>query len=271
MSNTQPSLSRAQYLANNLGRVILTSASECSICQEPYSDEAPKQPVILPECGHIFCRSCITAWFASGGRNANTCPVDRRVLFQNTADPPTSLQTRPQELPFTSHQAFPSGLGGGLPSAPRPAHTPTRFQAPPPAPFQSDVADDVREWQMESMFGDCPTLRIDETLTHAGCRIVVTGLQFSTAEMLFELDRFSGVRDVGNIDVELVRSCIQGNIPFGARLSQECWDVLYGHARWMLAWHRMNGCARFSHTEMDGGDLDDMVDELYAASIRARW
>ncbi|KAJ4983366.1 hypothetical protein SVAN01_11151 [Stagonosporopsis vannaccii] len=72
----QPSLTRVQYLTHGLLPVFLASATNtCLIRREVYPEESPKQPIVLPECGHIFCRTCITAWFDSSQRNTNSCPL----------------------------------------------------------------------------------------------------------------------------------------------------------------------------------------------------
>lgn len=56
--------------------IYLEEADEdlcCSICSEPFID-----PVILPDCGHTFCDSCLRSWLDHGGNT--TCPSDRREI-----------------------------------------------------------------------------------------------------------------------------------------------------------------------------------------------
>jgi hypothetical protein len=79
MPPAPPLLTRKQYIDNL--RYLRPSSAQgpCPICQENFSRDDP--PVKLPGCGHVFCISCVLAWFRSGGRNSNTCPLDRTVLF----------------------------------------------------------------------------------------------------------------------------------------------------------------------------------------------
>jgi hypothetical protein len=66
------------------GTIAQANGDECSICLEPPSD-AQRTP-----CGHIFCRTCITAWLDSHP----TCPTDRQSL---SIDQLVSLSTSTEE------------------------------------------------------------------------------------------------------------------------------------------------------------------------------
>ncbi|XP_042873937.1 uncharacterized protein LOC122254345 isoform X2 [Penaeus japonicus] len=46
----------------------------CSVCSEVYSEEDGREPVMLPECGHTFCRECLISLQCS----SVTCPSCRK-------------------------------------------------------------------------------------------------------------------------------------------------------------------------------------------------
>ncbi|XPS67836.1 hypothetical protein M3J09_000132 [Ascochyta lentis] len=203
MPSPQPVPTQNQYLNSNLIPVALSSAaSPCPICKEPYSSSSP--PILLPECGHIFCQPCITAWFNSGLENANTCPLDRRVLFPC--------------LP----EAGVSDMYGGSALARR-----------PPSPARSTVTRPVVE-----LFMNGQIIAINGRLTHRGCKCVVRNLWHLTARLLHSLEEFCGTEvDALGLDIELLRSCVQDALPRGVRCAEGAWVVLYGCARQMLVWH----------------------------------
>ncbi|XP_018014480.1 uncharacterized protein LOC108671443 [Hyalella azteca] len=50
----------------------------CSVCCERYC-EVDRQPVLLPRCGHSFCRPCVTLLLSAGCIICPTCRTDQRV------------------------------------------------------------------------------------------------------------------------------------------------------------------------------------------------
>lgn len=46
----------------------------CSVCSEVYSEEDGREPVMLPECGHTFCRECLISLQCT----SVTCPSCRK-------------------------------------------------------------------------------------------------------------------------------------------------------------------------------------------------
>ncbi|KAJ3402754.1 E3 ubiquitin-protein ligase NRDP1 [Chytriomyces hyalinus] len=60
----------------------------CMICTEGFSDA-----VALVGCGHVFCRSCVEAWFETQGQSRLTCPLDRTAVESRAAllPPPLDL------------------------------------------------------------------------------------------------------------------------------------------------------------------------------------
>ena len=70
--------------------VLGKSDQRCFICLEDYgtvpsANGIIERPVKLP-CSHIMGSECIAIWVscaAGAGKNNNTCPVCRRVLFEN--------------------------------------------------------------------------------------------------------------------------------------------------------------------------------------------
>ncbi|KAF2364942.1 B-box-type zinc finger [Trinorchestia longiramus] len=50
----------------------------CSVCCERYC-EVDRQPVLLPRCGHSFCRPCVTLLLSGGCIICPTCRTDQRV------------------------------------------------------------------------------------------------------------------------------------------------------------------------------------------------
>lgn len=52
----------------------------CSICIERYH-EGKRQPVLLPRCGHSFCRLCVAMLISGGCIICPTCRTDQRVDF----------------------------------------------------------------------------------------------------------------------------------------------------------------------------------------------
>lgn len=55
--------------------------TSCNICMDPFgSTNDPESPVQLP-CGHVMGRSCISKWLET----SNSCPICRRVLFEQEA------------------------------------------------------------------------------------------------------------------------------------------------------------------------------------------
>ena len=50
----------------------------CSVCCERYC-ENERQPVLLPRCGHSFCRPCVTLLLSAGCIICPTCRTDQRI------------------------------------------------------------------------------------------------------------------------------------------------------------------------------------------------
>ncbi|CAI5768160.1 E3 ubiquitin-protein ligase TRIM7-like [Podarcis lilfordi] len=64
--------------ASGIPVVDLCEEATCSICLEYFQD-----PVIIPECGHNFCRSCLTqCWGKSEGEAS--CPQCRKTVEQGS-------------------------------------------------------------------------------------------------------------------------------------------------------------------------------------------
>ncbi|XP_077778355.1 E3 ubiquitin-protein ligase TRIM7-like isoform X3 [Podarcis muralis] len=59
----------------------------CSICLEYFQD-----PVIIPECGHNFCRSCLSQWWEKSEAEAS-CPQCREQIKQRNLIPNQPLAT----------------------------------------------------------------------------------------------------------------------------------------------------------------------------------
>uniref|UniRef100_A0A8C3CCX2 RING-type domain-containing protein n=1 Tax=Cairina moschata TaxID=8855 RepID=A0A8C3CCX2_CAIMO len=68
----------------NLGPTLRVEAS-CSVCLGYLRD-----PVLL-ECGHNFCRSCITRWWAELARDLFPCPVCRKTSRRRALRPNRQL------------------------------------------------------------------------------------------------------------------------------------------------------------------------------------
>jgi hypothetical protein len=102
MPLASPLPTRKQYIDNLQSLRPSSAQGPCPICQENFSRDDP--PVRLPGCGHVFCRSCVLAWFSSGRRNSNTCPLDRTVLFTLPLSFPWTDNTmvhEPRQLRYT--------------------------------------------------------------------------------------------------------------------------------------------------------------------------
>ncbi|XP_068215123.1 titin homolog [Palaemon carinicauda] len=50
----------------------------CSVCCEPYHEKT-RQPVLLPRCGHTFCRPCTSFLVQKGNIVCPSCRVDQKV------------------------------------------------------------------------------------------------------------------------------------------------------------------------------------------------
>ncbi|KAF2633318.1 hypothetical protein BU25DRAFT_453101 [Macroventuria anomochaeta] len=160
-----------EYLQSGLIPVAPTSiVNTCSICHEFYSS-----PVLLPGCGHIFCRTCITAWFATG---ANTCPMDRKVLFL-----PSPTDTDEEDM---------TDLYGMSALASRRLNTATTVRA---------------RRAVENLFIDGQIVATNAVLTRRGCQVVIHDLWYHTARLLQSLEGFCDREiDPLDLDIELLRS-----------------------------------------------------------------
>lgn len=124
---------------------------------------------------------------------------------------------------------------------------------------------------VEEIFVGSSIIVRDGVLTFHGCRLVIHDLWYHTAQRLYSLEDFGGpMTEPWDMDVELLRSCIQGAIPVGVRCSEECWAVLYECARQMLVWHS-EGRASGRSGGWSSGDsaleeeFEDMIGTLHEA------
>jgi hypothetical protein len=87
-------------------------------------------------------------------------------------------------------------------------------------------------------------------LTHHGCQVVIHNLWYHTLRLLQSIEEFCG-EEVSplDMDIELLRSCVQVAIPTGIRCEEDVWGLLYGFAKQMLVWH--------SDIRLAGGEWDD--------------
>lgn len=226
----QPLLTHSQYLTHGLLPIVLATATNtCFICKDPYSAESDTQPVLLPECGHIFCRACLAAWFDSGQEMANTCPLDRQVLF---------LAETAQE----------EGTRDMVDADVRVAR-----------------AVDVRRVErrpFEELVVRGLVVARDGRLTYAGCRFVVGDLWRCTARLLRRVEELSGaVVEPWDISVEAVDRCVRDALPRDISGEPREWEVMYEYARQMLVWHHEGVRAE----DVGEGRFADMVHSLYQA------
>ena len=50
----------------------------CKLCQNPF-DLKTSLPIILPKCGHTYCKQCLYDILSQSNTNSITCPEDGRV------------------------------------------------------------------------------------------------------------------------------------------------------------------------------------------------
>uniref|UniRef100_A0A670HZP9 Uncharacterized protein n=1 Tax=Podarcis muralis TaxID=64176 RepID=A0A670HZP9_PODMU len=82
----QLSLPGAVAMAASGGPVMdLCEEATCSICLEYFQD-----PVIIPECGHNFCRSCLILYWGKSEGEAS-CPQCRKTVEQGSIRPNQQL------------------------------------------------------------------------------------------------------------------------------------------------------------------------------------
>lgn len=242
-----PSLVQSQtpeeYLFSGVISVVPASLTDdCTICTEPYT-----APVVLV-CGHIFCRECLKDHLGHGG---TTCPICRAVLFC----PPPAADARAQRDGEDMTDAFDSFV-----LARRPAYAGALARARP-------VRETLHRGAVIARGG---------LLNQCGACLIVRGLWYRTAVSLHAHSTFNG-RAIGpeeaeDMDVEMLRSCIQQVIPDGIQLGERCWTVLYDAAKMMLVWHCMVRTAE-ERWRIERGEewppaerLENMVEELLAAS-----
>lgn len=196
MPPTQQLLTHANYLSTNLIPVALPSAANpCPICQDAFSATSP--PVLLRDCGHIFCQPCITAWFDSGLNNANTCPLDRQVLF--------SSSTAVDEGRITAT------VRSGRVRSVRP------------------VVELFRHGEIIAVDGALTRVGCEyvvRDLWYHTARLRESLEEFCGEEV-----------DAFELDIELLRSCVRSALPRGVRIGEEAWMVLFECTRRMLVWH----------------------------------
>jgi hypothetical protein len=66
----------------------LCSAGEnrCSVSTEPFEEDGPNQPVILPGCGHTFSRDTVAKLIEHRGLNPVKCPKCKKSQDIHDAD-----------------------------------------------------------------------------------------------------------------------------------------------------------------------------------------
>ena len=208
-----PLLAQERYLQHGAIKVQLSSIlDKCGICMKPYKEEG--NPVLLPQCGHIFCQTCITEWFetrlASLERYA-TCPTCRTAFFDYAS-------AKDEEDHTNIHGA----------NALRPR--------PHPQTGSTAVGRTVRP--AVELYLDNHIIARNHTPTLYGCRIIIRQLWHQTFRLMRSIEDFCGEPPSPlDMDVELLRSCIQTAIPEGVRCEEGAWAVLYEAARRMLVWH----------------------------------
>lgn len=236
MISTHPSLTQEAYLNTNLIPVALPSAANpCPICQDPFSASSP--PALLRECGHIFCRPCITAWFDSGLDNANTCPLDRCVLFAANRDA----------------DEVTDGHGASA-GATREVSASRRGRA--------RVVRPVVE-----LFVDGEIVAVDGVLTRDGCKHVVWDMWRRTMRLLRRFDGFSG-EEVDDLvsDSEFLVSSVRDALPRGVRCGEGACLVLCTCARYILVWQNEYWEEmRENRDRVPVEDLETFVEDLYQA------
>uniref|UniRef100_A0A8C6VFA2 RING-type domain-containing protein n=1 Tax=Naja naja TaxID=35670 RepID=A0A8C6VFA2_NAJNA len=53
----------------------IPSKASCSICLDFFQD-----PVLIPECGHNYCRGCLTRSWGTSESEASSCPQCRQIF-----------------------------------------------------------------------------------------------------------------------------------------------------------------------------------------------
>lgn len=239
-SNPPTPLTPEQYLQTVISVVPASLAGPCGICREPY-----QAPVVL-SCGHMFCRGCVMPWFGGG---ATTCPMDRKELFR-------CIQASNEEENGLDR----TDLDGEAGLTPGPVQSATRVRA---------------RRAVGEVFLDGVLVACDGALDQYGCCLLIHDLWHHTARQLHSFAAFTG-RDIGpeeagDMDVELLRSCIQQAIHPGVRIGELAWGVLYMAARQMLVWHSVGwgGEGRWrvgsSEERPPGEEFEGMVEALIEA------
>lgn len=201
-SNT-PLLSRADYIKTLVPVAICSASNPCPICQEEYSEG--HAPVLLPRCGHIFGRSCIQEWLKG---DANTCPMDRKVLF---APQKNSTSDEDGSWSLVSHTSSRS-----------PVSTHSRHQG-----------SENNHYVLLS--GEI--IALNGILTQEGCCHAVRDLWHQTGFFFRQMSQHAHDVDVFAVDDELLIGPIRDALPLGIQVPSGAWPGLVGMARSMLSWH----------------------------------
>ncbi|KAF2129012.1 hypothetical protein P153DRAFT_431827 [Dothidotthia symphoricarpi CBS 119687] len=203
MSTDTPLFSREDYIKALAPVAICSASNHCPICQEEYNDL--HTPVLLPGCGHIFGRTCIHEWLKG---DANTCPLDRSILF----------------LPQMQSDSDESHHWSLIPhSFPGPAHATRRTRR--------DSGQD------NYMFSSGEIIGVNGALTQEGCCHTVRDLWHQTGFFFRQASQRVDDLDVFAIDESLLIGQIRGVLPLGIQIPDEAWPMLIGIVRTMLVWH----------------------------------
>ena len=88
---------------NNLPDVDVkdVESGTCDICMEPFARSEDCESAVQLPCGHIMGRQCISKWLES----SNSCPLCRRVLFENPVPRATDREEEWGVFPVTLPRA----------------------------------------------------------------------------------------------------------------------------------------------------------------------
>ncbi|KAF1943317.1 hypothetical protein EJ02DRAFT_141833 [Clathrospora elynae] len=191
------------YIKDLVPVAICSAASPCPICHEDYNEE--HAPVLLRGCGHIFGKPCILEWFEEGG---NTCPLDRKVLFDTREERDWSL------VPFDPLREQSNGSGSGA------------------------LTRQFNRTPVHYLFFSGEIIGVNGYLTREGCRRVVKDLWYHTNQFC---RRTQSLQIVNDLDIILVSEAIlyrqiHDALPLGISVPEEAWPLLISMARMMLSW-----------------------------------
>lgn len=181
-------LTPEQYLERSTIPLVPASLTDpCNICQTAY-----QAPLVL-SCGHVFCRACIEPWFTG---SANTCPTCRAKLFVARAGRAAS-SSRVEHDGQDMTDVF-----GSFALAPRPAYAGALVWVGPAREILHCGVVVARDGAL-TWYGACGIVR------DLWCRTAVE------LRARLEFGRAFGPGEAWDVDVEVLRSCIQRVIPGG--------------------------------------------------------